>query len=113
MAGAAKAAYLDVSPVSTTPPPLYSSPAKVGRSVALEEMGVLYQPGVPSPMESIQSIPPIEIDGFVAKCDGGGGPLGHPVEFIKVPAFSRTHEGVLRAGECKYCGMRFVSRQAH
>ena len=113
MAGVAKAEYVDVDPVNKETPMLFQGPPSVVRTEPLEEMGVLYQPGVPSPRESIESVPPIEIDGFIAKCDGGGGPLGHPVEYIKVPAFSREHEGIHRAGECKYCGLRFVSKQYH
>jgi len=113
MSGPAKAAYLDIAPINQMAPVMYTSPGGVLRTEPMEEMGVLYQAGVPSPKECIEAIPPVEIDGFLAKCDGGGGPLGHPIEYIKVPAFSREHEGVRRAGECKYCGMRFVSRQFH
>ena len=36
----------------------------------LLEMGVLYPAGVPSPSESIDSIPPIVVHGTIAKCDG-------------------------------------------
>jgi uncharacterized Zn-finger protein len=37
-------------------------------------------------------------------CDGGGGALGHPVEYLTLE----------RGGEtvCKYCGRRFVHRDA-
>ena len=27
---------------------------------------------------------PIVVDGYVAVCDGGGGALGHPIEFIQL-----------------------------
>ncbi len=39
-------------------------------------------------------------DAMHVRCDGGGGPLGHPMEFM-------TLEG---DGEvvCKYCGRRYV-----
>ena len=60
-------------------------PPAVQREEPLLEMGVLYPPGVPSPSESIESIPPILVHGTIAKCDGGGGPLGHPVEYIRLP----------------------------
>ena len=40
---------------------------------------------LPSPSKSIDSIPPIVVHGTIAKCDGGGGPLGHPVEYIRLP----------------------------
>ena len=60
-------------------------PPAVQREEPLLEMGVLYPAGVPSPSESIDSIPPIVVHGTIAKCDGGGGPLGHPVEYIRLP----------------------------
>lgn len=44
-----------------------------------------YEAGVPSPMESTLSIEPIVVDGTVAKT--GGGPLGHPIQFIKLSAW--------------------------
>ena len=39
-------------------------------------------------------------DAMYVRCDGGNGPLGHPVEFITLE----------RDGEatCKYCGRRYV-----
>ena len=73
--GAVVAPYLDD----------YVGPPAVQREEPLLEMGVLYPPGVPSPSESIESIPPILVHGTIAKCDGGGGPLGHPVEYIRLP----------------------------
>lgn len=30
-------------------------------------------------LELIQKVPPIEVDGDIAVCDGGGGALGHPL----------------------------------
>ena len=35
-------------------------------------------------LELIQKVPPIEVEGDIAVCDGGGGALGHPLEYIKV-----------------------------
>eukprot|EP01083_Nonionella_stella_P052293 138798_1 len=35
-------------------------------------------------LELIQKVPIIEVEGDVAVCDGGGGALGHPLEYIKV-----------------------------
>merc|ERR1712153_286873 len=32
----------------------------------------------------IAAVPAIEVHGSVAKCDGGGGPMGHPLEFIQL-----------------------------
>merc|ERR1711918_298505 len=50
----------------------------------------------------IALVPPIEVAGAIAKCDGGGGPLGHPLEFIQLN--TKRGEPVV----CKYCGLRFV-----
>ncbi|KAJ4844721.1 hypothetical protein Tsubulata_050987, partial [Turnera subulata] len=52
-----------------------------------------------SPMELINEIPPIKVEGRIAACEGDTNPaLGHPIEFIcldlKEPAV------------CKYCGLR-------
>ena len=63
---------------------VHEGPAAVARAEGVLEMGVLYPPGVPTPLECVNSIQPISVTGTVAKCDGGGGPLGHPVEFIKL-----------------------------
>ena len=43
------------------------APFEVERTEPLHEMGVLYPPGVPSPMESVLSDPPIVVDGLIAK----------------------------------------------
>jgi len=39
-------------------------------------------------------------DAYYVRCDGGNGPLGHPVEFMTL---ERDDEVV-----CKYCGRRYV-----
>jgi uncharacterized Zn-finger protein len=39
-------------------------------------------------------------DAMYVRCDGGNGPLGHPVEFMTL---ERDGEVV-----CKYCGRRYV-----
>ncbi|CAI0552085.1 unnamed protein product [Linum tenue] len=59
-----------------------------------------------SPMELINEIPPIKVEGRIAACEGDTNPaLGHPIEFIcldlKEPAV------------CKYCGLRFVQDHHH
>ena len=94
MAGSAEPENVDLS--------VFKGPTGVARTESLLEMGVLYAPGVPSPSESVNSVEPIKVHGLVARCDGGGGALGHPVEFIKL---SRTGEPAV----CKYCQLRFVS----
>ncbi|KAJ8771358.1 hypothetical protein K2173_026535 [Erythroxylum novogranatense] len=59
-----------------------------------------------SPMELINEIPPIKVDGRIVACEGDTNPaLGHPIEFIcldlKEPAV------------CKYCGLRYVQVNHH
>lgn len=49
-------------------------------------------------------MPIVEVDGNMAICDGGGGPLGHPNEYISlaVPGIVET---------CKYCGIRYTQKK--
>ncbi|XP_038689862.1 NADH dehydrogenase [ubiquinone] iron-sulfur protein 6, mitochondrial-like [Tripterygium wilfordii] len=59
-----------------------------------------------SPMELINEVPPIKVEGRIVACEGDINPaLGHPIEFIcldlKEPAI------------CKYCGLRFVQDHHH
>ncbi|KAK1273249.1 hypothetical protein QJS04_geneDACA012188 [Acorus gramineus] len=59
-----------------------------------------------SPMELINEVPPIKVEGRIVACEGGNDEfntnpaLGHPIEFIcldlKEPAV------------CKYCGLGYV-----
>jgi len=53
-----------------------------------------------APIELADELPIVVTTEDVAKCDGGGGALGHPTEFIK------NNKGY--PNECKYCGARFV-----
>ena len=78
-------------------------PSHIKRAEPLHEMGVFYPPGQPSPQECISTIPPIKVDGHLAVCDGGGGALGHPIEYIQL----NTRHG--DPATCKYCGLRFTS----
>ena len=82
----------------------FLGPAEVARSEERMEMGVLYAPGVPSPMEGAYHHEPIVVDGLVAKT--GGSALGCPVQYIKLSAWDTTPV------ECKYTGLRFVSKKA-
>jgi NADH dehydrogenase (ubiquinone) Fe-S protein 6 len=51
-------------------------------------------------LELIQKAPIIEVSGERATCDGGGGALGHPLEYI-----SLQRPGQVKS--CIYCGLRF------
>ncbi|CAL0304338.1 unnamed protein product [Lupinus luteus] len=59
-----------------------------------------------SPMELINEVPPIKVDGRIVACEGDTNPaLGHPIEYIcldlEAPAV------------CKYCGLRYVQDHHH
>ncbi|KAL2921418.1 NADH dehydrogenase [ubiquinone] iron-sulfur protein 6 mitochondrial [Bienertia sinuspersici] len=58
-----------------------------------------------SPMQLINEVPPIKVEGRIAVCEGAKNPLGHPVEFIcldlDTPAI------------CKYCGLRYIQDHGH
>ncbi|CAE7700657.1 unnamed protein product, partial [Symbiodinium sp. KB8] len=53
----------------------------------------------------IADVPPIEVDGNMAVCEGGGGENGHPAEWIQLD----TRDGRLPA-VCKYCGLRYIKK---
>jgi uncharacterized Zn-finger protein len=44
----------------------------------------------------------IYIDGMVAACNGGGGPLGHPRVYLNLAPSGRA--------DCPYCSRLFVNR---
>jgi len=49
----------------------------------------------------------IKVKGSLAVCDGGGGSLGHPVEYIQLEL--KKNEPAV----CKYCGLRFEKDHDH
>jgi uncharacterized Zn-finger protein len=57
-------------------------------------------------MELVHKVPIIEVDGNMAICDGGGGALGHPLEYI-----SLARPGAVEY--CKYCSLRYTSKKKH
>ncbi|KAL6127427.1 hypothetical protein ACLB2K_070792 [Fragaria x ananassa] len=59
-----------------------------------------------SPMELINEVPPIKVEGRIVACEGDTNPsLGHPIEFICLD----LHEPAV----CKYCGLRYVQDHHH
>eukprot|EP00967_Tisochrysis_lutea_P050106 scaffold61539_cov32-Tisochrysis_lutea.AAC.1 len=76
MAGPAKVLVVPQAP--------FDGPASVERKEPVIEMGVRYEAGVPSPMESVLSQEPIVVDGLMTMT--GGGALGFPKQFIKLSA---------------------------
>ena len=55
-------------------------------------------------MELVHKVPIIEVDGEMAICDGGGGALGHPLEYI-----SLARPGSVEY--CKYCTLRYTQKK--
>ncbi|CAB1103305.1 unnamed protein product [Ectocarpus sp. CCAP 1310/34] len=49
----------------------------------------------------IAEVPVVMVDGPVALCDGGGGALGHPLDYIQLA----SPDGGPRA--CQYCGIMY------
>ena len=43
----------------------------------------------------------------VLVCDGGGGALGHPLEYIQLNTTLKEPQ------ICKYCGLRFIAKHHH
>uniref|UniRef100_UPI001CB9076D NADH dehydrogenase [ubiquinone] iron-sulfur protein 6, mitochondrial n=1 Tax=Erigeron canadensis TaxID=72917 RepID=UPI001CB9076D len=59
-----------------------------------------------SPMELINEVPPIKVEGRIAACEGDTNPaLGHPIEFI---CLDKNEPAI-----CKYCGLRYVQDHHH
>ncbi|KAG2581762.1 hypothetical protein PVAP13_6KG063300 [Panicum virgatum] len=60
-----------------------------------------------SPMELINEVPPIKVDGRIAVCEGAaeGVGLGHPIEYICLD--------LAAPNVCKYCGLRYVQVHHH
>ena len=60
----------------------------------------------------VQKQPIIEVEGNIAVCDGGGGALGHPLEYIQLG--DRADYGPGNSKEdgvaCIYCGLRYRSK---
>ncbi|GAA6002112.1 hypothetical protein JCM5350_002708 [Sporobolomyces pararoseus] len=70
-----------------------------------EQTSEMFQPRPLAAVELIKEEPIRLIEGRVAACDGGGGPLGHPRVFINL-----DKEG---PHGCTYCGIRYEQVHAH
>eukprot|EP01084_Bolivina_argentea_P270946 460846_1 len=49
----------------------------------------------------------IEVDSDVAICSGGGGVLGHPLEYIQLNKVKNE------PSTCNYCSQKFIMKQHH
>jgi NADH dehydrogenase (ubiquinone) Fe-S protein 6 len=45
----------------------------------------------------------------LAVCEGGGGSLGHPIEYIQLDKVNNSNE----PSTCLYCGLRYKSKAHH
>mmetsp|Transcript_90604 Transcript_90604/g.258843 ORF Transcript_90604/g.258843 Transcript_90604/m.258843 type:complete len:121 (+) Transcript_90604:118-480(+) len=61
--------------------------------------------------ELVDQVPVIEVEGMTAICNGGGGALGHPIEYIQLNTARNGKTPMVE--ECKYCGLRFVHKPKH
>ncbi|TDH71591.1 hypothetical protein CCR75_005237 [Bremia lactucae] len=55
--------------------------------------------------QRIAQVPIVEVAGSIAVCDGGGGALGHPVEYIQLDTRKQNTPQT-----CKYCGIRYMMK---
>ena len=53
-------------------------------------------------------VPVIEVPSNTAMCDGGGGAMGHPLEYIEL-----NRRAGAEPAACKYCGLRYVRAEGH
>ncbi|CCI10373.1 unnamed protein product [Albugo candida] len=56
----------------------------------------------------IAKLPIVEVEGSFAVCDGGGGALGHPLEYIQLDTVERYEPQT-----CKYCGIRYKMKEGY
>lgn len=55
-------------------------------------------------IDLVHKVPIIEVDGEMAVCDGGGGALGHPIEYISLQRPGSVNY-------CKYCALRYTQKK--
>mmetsp|Transcript_10926 Transcript_10926/g.15180 ORF Transcript_10926/g.15180 Transcript_10926/m.15180 type:complete len:113 (+) Transcript_10926:22-360(+) len=63
------------------------------------------KPKPKDPQELIDSVPPIEVDGDTAICNGSSPTSSHPTEYIQLNKVKQEPE------TCKYCGLRYVQKK--
>mmetsp|Transcript_21556 Transcript_21556/g.42338 ORF Transcript_21556/g.42338 Transcript_21556/m.42338 type:complete len:120 (+) Transcript_21556:114-473(+) len=70
-----------------------------------EITGVMNNPQRSDSEFLINKVPPTETDKDTVACDGGGGSLGHPIEYIKIDRINN------KPSTCKYCGLRWIAKK--
>ncbi|GLE06585.1 hypothetical protein PINS_up015979 [Pythium insidiosum] len=58
--------------------------------------------------QRIAQVPIVDVEGDVAVCDGGGGALGHPLEYIQLDTVRHNEPQT-----CKYCGIRYRKKPGY
>ncbi|MDA0304881.1 MAG: zinc-finger domain-containing protein [Proteobacteria bacterium] len=53
----------------------------------------------------------IEATSSTVGCDGGGGALGHPLVYLKIPVSGDGAEGIEGEIVCPYCSRHYVLRK--
>ncbi|KAJ1643980.1 hypothetical protein J3B02_002705 [Coemansia erecta] len=79
--------------------------SEIIRDPRFVQADLLSQPRPMAAIELIAEEPVREVEGRLACCDGGGGPLGHPRVWINLD------EG--KPESCSYCGLRFQMKPHH
>ncbi|KYR00314.1 putative NADH dehydrogenase [Tieghemostelium lacteum] len=86
---------------------IYNSLRSTGSSVSLNQIpsNKYNVRPVKTAEELINEVKPVEVTSNTVGCDGGNGPLGHPMVYINLD----SHE----PQPCGYCGIRFVQKKGH
>ena len=87
---------------SASPPPVVARPSPAPPLPLPLPQLPPHNPHQSNAEELVAKVPVIEVAARVALCDGGGGAMGHPIEYIKLD----KREG-RSAATCNYCGLRY------
>jgi uncharacterized Zn-finger protein len=79
-----------------------NAPNQRGKAVWSEASGISGNKHKSNAEQLIAKQKIIVVKGTVAQCDGGGGALGHPVEYIQLETRKDGTPSV-----CKYCGLTY------
>ena len=82
-------------------------PERVRKELLKEATGVIGNEHRSNAEKLINDVSVIKVKGAIAVCDGGGGSLGHPIEYIQLNL--KKHEPSV----CKYCGLRYEMDHSH
>merc|ERR1712146_687714 len=92
--------------LSLAPTRLFARRSFPGMGFRAVSHGFSTQTQPKTPMDLISEIPPIEVDGDLAICNGASPTSSHPTEYIQLNKVKWGEPEV-----CKYCGLRYVSKK--